>query len=295
MFIFSKHSLVVVGTILLCAVLLISTPNHVEALTITQTGDTGISAQVGTLPILTTGGGSYGNIQSGVRFSGFAYPRATVTVMKNLTEVSRVVADVNGAFSVIVPEESWQLFTLFATDTSGRKSTLLNFPIVFYSGALTDINGIRFAPTIISDKLSVKQSDYLTILGGALTRIPMEILFDGNESKSYTPVVTSDGEYSMTFPVQLSQGEYLVKARYVDDTRSSRVLRVIVGTANMLRSEATSNKPGDCNFDQNVNLVDFSILAYWYNKQNPPVCVDTNRDKKIDLIDFSILAFYWNG
>jgi hypothetical protein len=41
--------------------------------------------------------------------------------------------------------------------------------------------------------------------------------------------------------------------------------------------------------------VDFSIMAYWYKRPNPPASVDLNGDSKIDLVDFSILAFNWTG
>lgn len=290
-----KDSVVISITVLICTAVFVCVPQKADALTIVQTEDTAVSARVGTLPILNTGGGTYGNIQSGVRFSGLAYPYAVVTIMKNLVEVTRVTADAKGVFSITIPEDKWSIFTLSATDTMGRKSTLLNFPLAFYSGLLTDINGIRFAPTITSDKIAVKQFDYLTVEGSALEYAPVELLFEGLDAKTYTPVVGPGGIYTITVPVQFAQGEYLLRAKYVDDSRTSRVLRLVVGTANMFRTEATNNRPGDCNFDQNVNLVDFSVLAYWYGKSNPPVCVDTNHDKKIDLVDFSILAFYWNG
>jgi hypothetical protein len=41
--------------------------------------------------------------------------------------------------------------------------------------------------------------------------------------------------------------------------------------------------------------VDFSITAYWYGKENPPADVDFNGDGKVNLVDFSIMAFYWTG
>jgi hypothetical protein len=49
-----------------------------------------------------------------------------------------------------------------------------------------------------------------------------------------------------------------------------------------------------------VNLVDFSIAAYWYKR---PLSADfkvkeaakLNGDGKIDLVDFSIMAYYWTG
>lgn len=52
---------------------------------------------------------------------------------------------------------------------------------------------------------------------------------------------------------------------------------------------------GDLNGDNRVDIVDFSILIYWYQKLNPPLYIDLNGDGKIDATDFSILAYYWTG
>jgi len=254
-----------------------------------------VSATVGSIPDIDTGSGGGGTYQSGVRFSGFAYPGATVTVQKRDTVATSVTAASDGSFSVVVPETSWQLFTLYATDTAGRKSTLLNFPTVLYSGYITDISGIRFAPTITTDKLAVKRGDFISIEGAALPGASVEIGFDGLDSRTFSFVANEDGVYQATIPVSFSDGEYVIRARYPGDTRTSKAVRVTVGSASILRIEATTNIPGDCNVDQRVTLVDFSVLAYWYGKAHPPRCVDANADGIIDLIDFSIVAFYWNG
>ncbi len=51
---------------------------------------------------------------------------------------------------------------------------------------------------------------------------------------------------------------------------------------------------GDLNCDNHVNLLDFSILSFWYNNQAiPPKKVDIDLDGKITLIDFSIMMYYW--
>ena len=52
---------------------------------------------------------------------------------------------------------------------------------------------------------------------------------------------------------------------------------------------------GDLNGDRKVNLVDFSVAAYWYKRANPPASVDVNGDGKVNLVDFSIMAFHWTG
>jgi len=53
---------------------------------------------------------------------------------------------------------------------------------------------------------------------------------------------------------------------------------------------------GDLNSDGKVNLVDFSIAAYWYGRVFLPAAKasDLNSDGKVDLADFSIMAYYWS-
>lgn len=77
-------------------------------------------------------------------------------------------------------------FYSFATDVFGRKSTLLNFPTVLYSGYLTDISGIRFAPTITTDKISVKKGDFITIEGSSLPNKNIDLVFDGPENRTFS-------------------------------------------------------------------------------------------------------------
>ena len=55
------------------------------------------------------------------------------------------------------------------------------------------------------------------------------------------------------------------------------------------------SKKGDLSGDNKVNLIDFSILAYWYKRPQPLAKNDLNADGKVDLIDFSIMAFHWTG
>lgn len=266
------------------------------ALTLTDSESVSVSALVGSLPSIDTGGGAYIPPQSGVRFSGFAYPNALVTIQKGTEKVMTVTADTQGFFSAVIPENNnWQLFSLYAIDQNNQRSTLLNFPTVLYSGYLTDISGIRFAPTVMSDKLSVKKSDFLTFKGSSLPGKDMQLVFEGPEKTSFTLSADTNGMYTITVPISLGLGEYIVKIGYVGDTRVSKALKITVGTSNITRIEATSNIPGDCNFDQHVSIIDFSVLAYWFGKKDPPLCVDTNRDGIINLTDFSILAFYWSG
>jgi len=75
----------------------------------------------------------------------------------------------------------------------------------------------------------------------------------------------------------------------------SNVISFKVGTKNIAAELTKAAVKGDTNGDKRVNLVDFSITAYWYKRSSPPANIDLNVDGKIDLIDFSIMAFYWTG
>ncbi len=51
----------------------------------------------------------------------------------------------------------------------------------------------------------------------------------------------------------------------------------------------------DLNNDGKVDIVDLSIMLFWYNKPNPPPKIDLSSDGKVDLVDISIMLYYWTG
>jgi len=74
-----------------------------------------------------------------------------------------------------------------------------------------------------------------------------------------------------------------------------------VGTRTVLAGEGGSCLPkADLNDDCRVNLVDFSIAAYWYKRPLSDSFKVLEKEKlsadgKVDLVDFSIMAYYWTG
>ncbi len=265
------------------------------------TDNVNVTAKVGEEIVVTPGGPSGGSVASpttAVRFSGQAYPNASVRLLKWGQEQATVLADQNGNFSVTLPEfyDASILYSLTAEDVLGNRSLLINYPLVVKVGFVTHLSGVRFAPTIVTDKTEVKSGDYLTVSGYALPSQNMNITVDGAAKREFSLVSNTDGTYKIVLPLSLlPKGEYTVSVSYLNDDRFSKLVKFIIGELNILNTDILLNIPGDCNTDKIINLIDFSVLAFWYGKDNPPVCVDTNSDKKIDLIDFSILAFYWTG
>ncbi|HEV7424014.1 MAG TPA: Ig-like domain-containing protein [Candidatus Paceibacterota bacterium] len=253
-------------------------------------------------PSVSGGGGLVSMPQTSVRFSGEAYPNALVTLLKNGENVTSVKAGLDGLFTITLSEQyqSTNLYTLYARDIAGNRSLLINYPLVVTAGYLTYLSGIRFLPTIVLDKTQVRFGDSLVASGYALPKKELQVAITDQakkiSQKTPTFISSNTGLYSSTLATSsLPRGNYSAYVKYTDSDRISKLINFIIGDTNILSTEEALNLPGDCNADGRINLTDFSVLAFWYKKPNPPLCVDTNKDGIVDLTDFSILAFYWTN
>jgi hypothetical protein len=92
-----------------------------------------------------------------------------------------------------------------------------------------------------------------------------------------------------------TNGTYKARARAVVEggvsTNFSNYVLYGVGQAANRASNA------DLNRDGKVNLVDFSILLFWWNTNGgtSDPSADINGDGRVSLTDFSILLFNWTG
>lgn len=276
----------------------------VFATDIVDFGDVTVSARVIDPNIIitpvtpTNNGGNVYIPKIAVSFSGEAYPFAPITILKAGSEVLSLISDARGNFSATLEEkyDSTILYSIYAKDVLGNRSLLLNYPVAVYTGYVTELRNIRFAPTIILDKSEVAYGDYLSISGYSLPNKEIQIFIAGVSKKTFSTISNSAGFYILTVPLMgMTKGSYTVYTKYENDDKISKLVNIIIGDNNKLVSKNTSELPGDCNTDNLINLTDFSVLAFWYKKPNPPICVDVNTDKIVDLIDFSILAYYWTG
>lgn len=294
---YSTRSIIKFSTLIILAIFF---ARPVLALTLTSSETVTISAQVGgSINPLNDNNGSNGSgFMTNVTFSGSAYPNAVVHIWKDGTPKMTTRADAKGSFSITLNEiySPSALYTLYAIDKDNRQSLLLNYPIVVKTGYVTQVSGIVFAPTISTDKTEVKEGDYLSISGYALPNAYIDLSVEGSQNMTYHLTSKNDGKYNIIIPlINMYKGIYNLHVNYSGDKRISKVVQFTIGEANILSTELTANIPGDCNADQVIDLVDFSVAAFWYGKSSPPRCVDTNSDNAINLVDFSILAFYWTG
>lgn len=248
------------------------------------------------------GGGGTPTLPTIVNFSGMAYPNSKVTVLKNNVVAVTTIADPSAKFSTAINnlEPGTYSFSVYGEDSNGIKSLTFSFPVFVTQGTTVNIGGIFLSPTINVDKSEVRKGDNLIVFGQTVPNAQVNIVFHSDQEilKQTATGVTGLYRYTMdTTP--FDYGGHNVKSKTViegDVSAISAEVPFIVGLISKLKdTQACGILRGDLNCDGRVNLVDFSIMAYWYKRISPPANVDLNGDGNITLVDFSIMVFNWTG
>ncbi len=227
-----------------------------------------------------------------------------MTFMKDAQIVTTITAGADGTFQTVVNNLSPgnYIFSLYAEDKDGVRSSLLTFPSSITYGAITNISGIFVAPTIAVDKVQVKRGDDIGIFGQGAPKADVIISVHSDQEYFARTVSDKDGIYLYNFDtVVLEYGDHATKSKasIANELVSgySSVANFKVGTQNVVQAlpKKSCFGEGDVNTDCKINLVDYSIVAYWYKRSNPPASADLNGDGKVTLVDFSILAYHWTG
>lgn len=251
------------------------------------------------------GGGSYATSQTSntnIVFSGKAYPRSVVTLLKDAQVVATTIASSDATFQTTISGVSGgnYLFSVYAEDTSGNRSSLLTFPVSVTSGVTTKIGGIFVAPSLAVDKSEVKYGDTIQIFGQTSPESQVIISVNSDIEHFEKKKADQDGVYLFNFDTSVLEiGNHTVKAKVSlkDEISSySKAASFIVGNRNIKALKTQKDSIiGDVNKDNRVSLVDLSIVVFWYKKNNPPLGIDMNGDNIINLVDLSILMFHWTG
>ncbi len=274
----------------------------VHAATITDSTAVIISAQVNSS---TPGGGSGGGGVSSpteIKFSGMAYPSSKVFILKDGVIAATTVADPQARFAVTLADldSGSYTFSVYGEDDKGRKSTSYSFPVFVTTGTSVTIGGIFLSPTIDVDKLQVRKGDPISIFGQSAPNAEVSIVVHSETEHIKRVPTDSSGAYFLRFDsAPLEYGNHITKSAAIaatDVSLFSDSAAFRVGDATVLKEVgACSQLRGDVNCDGRVNLVDFSIMAFWYKKNGVPTKVDLNNDGTVTLVDFSIMAYNWTG
>ncbi len=274
------------------------------------TGDAplGFSNTVSVTPTGTTvtsgggggGGGGGGSTDSGgVAVSGMAYPNTKVTLLKDGAIVSTVVADPGAGFRMTVSSlaPGTYIFGVYTQDANGLKSPTYTFPVTITKSVTVTVDNIFLAPTIGVDSSEVKQGDPIGIFG--TTAPNATVTLHVHSSTDFTNIIaaSSVGRWFKQFDTSvLELGDHVTYSRSAQNdqvTDQSNTVAFVVGDQTL---KNTNKNRSDLNNDGSVNIIDFSMLLYYWNR-TPPVTskADINKSGIVDIIDLSIMLYDWTG
>jgi len=245
-----------------------------------------------------SGGGGGGGIihppATEVILQGKAYPSALLTVLKDGQIIIETKANVSADFNIEITNitPGTYTFSIWATDKDGVKSITFSFTVTVRAETITTIGGIFIPPTITLSKDVVNRGEILDIYGQTAPKSNIDINIRSEEIVKKTSA-NQIGVWGYAFnTAALEEGTHIVKARSLLDGLTSGFSHLsFFDIGKKLLGVACQQ--ADLNGDSRVNLVDFSILLYWWGRAND--CADQDNSGVVDLADFSIMMYWWTG
>lgn len=260
---------------------------------------------------ISSGGGGGGGSQTNsarslVAFEGQSMPFGVVTLRIDGEPVASTTSDQLGRFSFTAKNLSrgTYRFELFATDPKGTQTNTVSFNTTVKDRSVLKFDTIVLSPTLTSNLSTAVRGGVVTLSGYGTPNINLLItaLDSALATTFYTAHTDQSGAYSYTLTAPSTYGQLTLTTRMVEATSTvSRPITLVVGGANVPRgNEGNCPVKADLNADCRVNLIDFSILIYWYRG----TISDTFRaiektmlsgDGKADFVDFSVMMYHWTG
>ena len=139
-----------------------------------------------------------------------------------------------------------------------------------------------------------KKGEDLIIMGATVPESEIAVHIGSSQEIVKKITAKTDGDWQHNFDTLiLEEGANTVRAKTQEPggllSIFSNVLNFYIGKYGSVEVCPRA----DFNKDGKTDLIDFSIMLYWWGKYNP--CVDQNQDGIVNLPDFSILMYWWTG
>jgi hypothetical protein len=254
-----------------------------------------------------TGGGGGGVItpptgSGGIILKGLASPGATVFVLKDGAVAASTTADPAAAFSVSLTNLATGIysFTVYAEDTKGMRTSSTSFIQSLTSSVTTTVDNIFLAPTMGLSHSIIKQGDTMNIFGFSAPVATVSVFVNSNQQFIEKVTAANSGAWFKAFnTAELEVGSHSSRSQSAKDNMLSPYSASVefhVGNTSVVAPPEGECRKGDLNCDGRVNLVDFSILLFFWDKTNPTnKRADIDNSGRVDLTDFSILLYNWTG
>lgn len=252
------------------------------------------------------GGGSGGAVpiraQTQVRLEGKAYPNSRVQILKDGQLIGMSQSDGDANFSYIYSNATPgpTTFGFWSEDAKQIRSITYTTTFQVTQNAVTNVGNIYLPPTIRALINRIAPGKLLDIDGTTVPNSQVSVLIDKGKSPKMTATSSRNGAWDMKLPTSdLTPEIYHQILPFFELSQGSGAARLKSGTGLALNifvgNNEISGKSGgpDLNKDGKINLADFSMLLFRWDKADQ--VADINRDGRVGIADLSILLFNWTG
>jgi hypothetical protein len=241
-----------------------------------------------------------GNPSAGLRVSGYSAPYTYVVFNNGITVFGTAYTDATGYFSRLftgLPGGTHSI-SFYGIDLEERNSSTITVEVELPLYQTTIVSNQLLSPTLEADDRLLNPGDPLYATGSAYPNSTIT-LFTGSPLRSYATTTDANGDwsYSITDTGTYAPGDYqLYTMVQTGSSLQSLFSPTIPFTISAVSGSSTGTacgdiSQGDLNCDADVNLIDFSILMYYWGINSP--AADINVDGLVDLADFSIMMYFW--
>jgi hypothetical protein len=234
--------------------------------------------------------------ESNVVVSGFSSPGMNVSLLKDGQKVATVPAKADGSFQITISGLSSGMYLMqvvgIAPGFGVTRSDI--FTVQVLKDATTKVSNVVLPPSVVT----TQKDDFYEIRGVAYPGATVSLYVQNFLIKSSG--VQSDGEYSFLLPIrEYAEGSsvYVIATMQgvTGEFKSMETFLPASADAVAPASPSTCVITGDINGDCSVDAVDFFVSRWRYVRDLFSERFDFNKDGTTDLVDFSIMAFYWTG
>lgn len=241
--------------------------------------------------------------RSTVSLSGYTAPSAKITLLIDGAVSTTLIANSDGSFQITLNNVvfGYYQYSIIIEDSTGVSSSATIINANVYSSEPLVYSNLILTPTINSSSISVETNQYFVVQGYAA---PGATIYIGlpDQAPLATAVADGNGYYQVQIQASFGTGIYSLKAFALLNGMTSDLSKplqlLFYDPYNIEQSVIPPEQLQSCvniNKDNKIDLVDFSILLYWYGVTNPAEDIDCNKDRTIDITDFSILMYFWTG
>ncbi|MCK5475334.1 MAG: hypothetical protein KAI71_01990 [Candidatus Pacebacteria bacterium] len=234
-----------------------------------------------------------------VVLKGKAYPGAYVTILKDGNIAATVNADPSANFESTLTglPAGIRTFSLWSEDKDGRKSLTMSFTASLTAGTITTFSGLFLPPTIDLDTTVLAKGEILNIFGYTYPKSEVNVFINSDSEIVEKVIASDDGGWLLALDTSVIEGgDHSARSKAVSPDSEISIFSQSLNFKVLKEGEERPCQGADLNFDSKVNLIDFSILLYFWEQSNPSnICADINSDRKVNLIDFSIMMYHWTN